>query len=113
MAWQATRQRLSSMGANEGDQVEEDHAGARARLVEALQLAMAERGMTQVQAARLLGTDQPTLSKVLRGRTASVSLDKLVSWLLTLGRSVEIRVYQPAGDTRSSFTATCIGASDA
>jgi predicted XRE-type DNA-binding protein len=60
---------------------------------------MVAKGMTQVQAARVLGTDQPTLSKVLRGRTASISLDKLVSWLVVLGQSVEIRVFEP-GDPR-------------
>lgn len=72
------------------------HTEARAQLVAALERAMVARSINQVQAARVLGTDQPTLSKVLRGRTASVSLDKLVSWLLVLGRSVEIRVFEPA-----------------
>jgi predicted XRE-type DNA-binding protein len=66
--------------------------GARARLIAAIAEAMAVRGLSQVQAARLCQTDQPTLSKVLRRRTTSVSLDKLVAWLLLLGRSVEIRV---------------------
>ena len=92
---------------------EVEQAGARALLVTALRNATIEKGMTQVQAARLLGTDQPTLSKVLRGRTESVSLDKLVSWLVTLGRSVEIRVYEPAAHTLPSFTASVPGASDA
>ena len=57
---------------------------------------MVAKGMSEVQTARLLGTDEPTLSNILRGRTASISLEKLVSWLLVLGRSVEIRVFEPA-----------------
>jgi predicted XRE-type DNA-binding protein len=51
-----------------------------------------ERELTQQEAAQLCGTDQPTLSKVLRGRMESVTLDKLAAWLNALGRTVEIRV---------------------
>jgi predicted XRE-type DNA-binding protein len=51
-----------------------------------------ERELTQQEAAQLCGTDQPTLSKVLRGRMESVTIDKLAAWLNALGRTVEIRV---------------------
>ncbi len=50
------------------------------------------RKLTQQEAARLCGTDQPTLSKVLRGRMESVTIDRLTAWLTALGRTVEIRV---------------------
>jgi hypothetical protein len=36
--------------------------------------------------------DQPTLSKVLRGRMESVTIDRLTAWLTALGRTVEIHV---------------------
>lgn len=48
-----------------------------------------ERSLTQQEAAQLCGTDQPTLSKVLRGRMESVTIDKLTAWLNALGRTVE------------------------
>jgi predicted XRE-type DNA-binding protein len=51
-----------------------------------------QRALTQQEAAQLCGTDQPTLSKVLRGRMESVTIDKLAAWLNALGRTVEIRV---------------------
>ncbi len=51
-----------------------------------------ERDLTQQEAAQMCGTDQPTLSKVLRGRMESVTIDKLAAWLNALGRTVEIRV---------------------
>ena len=51
-----------------------------------------ERELTQQEAAKLCGTDQPTLSKVLRGRMESVTIDKLAAWLNALGRTVEIHV---------------------
>src|SRR5689334_3029713 len=69
---------------------------ARPLLISAIGDAMTVRRLSQVQAARICRTDQPTLSKVLRGRTDSVSLDKLLEWLLLLGRSVEIRVSKTA-----------------
>jgi predicted XRE-type DNA-binding protein len=51
-----------------------------------------DRKLTQQAAAVLCRTDQPTLSKVLRGRMESVTIDRLTSWLTSLGRTVEIRV---------------------
>jgi predicted XRE-type DNA-binding protein len=50
------------------------------------------RNLTQQEAARLCGTDQPTLAEVLRGRMESVTIEKLAAWLNALGRTVEIRV---------------------
>lgn len=51
-----------------------------------------ERELTQQEAAKLCGTDQPSLSKVLRGRMESITIDKLAAWLIALGRTVEIHV---------------------
>jgi len=50
------------------------------------------RELTQQAAAKLCGTDQPTLSKILRGRMESITIDRLAAWLVGLGRTVEIRV---------------------
>ena len=60
--------------------------------------------LTQQEAAQLCGTDQPTLSKVLRGRMESVTIDKLAAWLNALGRTVEIRVrpYDRAASSRAA-----------
>jgi len=44
------------------------------------------------RARELDGEDQPTLSKILRGRMESVTIDRLASCLTALGRTVEIRV---------------------
>ena len=86
-----------------------DYTAARAELITAIAVAMATRDLSQVQASKLLRTDQPTLSKVLRGRTESVSLDKLVAWLLALGRSVEIRVGQADLEGEGTLTAVVDG----
>ena len=49
-------------------------------------------GLTQVRAAQLCGTDQPTLSKVLTGRSDRVTVDKLMRWLAALDRPVGLQV---------------------
>ena len=61
----------------------------------AIKDTIAQRNLTQQEAARICGTDQPTLSKVFRGRLESVTIDRLAGWLNALGRDVEI-VIKPA-----------------
>lgn len=68
------------------------HATARRELIVEIKRTIQLRHITQSEAARLCQTDAPTLSKVLRGRLASVTIDKLAEWLTALGRPVEIRV---------------------
>jgi len=65
---------------------------AKSTLILEIKDAIEQRKLTQQEAARLCGTDQPTLSKVLRGRMESVTIDRLASWLNALGRDVEIVV---------------------
>ena len=65
---------------------------AKSALIIAIKDAVAQRKLTQQEAAQLCGTDQPTLSKVFRGRMESVTIDRLASWLNALGRDVEIVV---------------------
>src|SRR5205814_1443930 len=64
----------------------------KSTLIMTISETIKERELTQQEAAALCGTDQPTLSKVLRGRMESVTIDRLVAWLNALGRTVEIRV---------------------
>ncbi|MGC2277651.1 MAG: helix-turn-helix transcriptional regulator [Candidatus Binatus sp.] len=65
---------------------------AKSRLISALDETIKRRRLTQLEAAQRCGTDQPTLSKVLRGRMESVTMDRLTAWLTALGRTVEVRV---------------------
>ncbi len=61
-------------------------------LIDAISETIDQRELTQKEAAELCGTDQPTLSKVLRGRMESFTIDRLAIWLTALGRTVEIHV---------------------
>jgi predicted XRE-type DNA-binding protein len=73
---------------------------AKSRLITAIAETIKRRRLTQQEAARRCATDQPTLSKVLRGRMESVTIDRLTVWLMALGRTVEIRVRPYDAKTR-------------
>ena len=76
-----------------------EELSAKTILILAMKAVMATRALTQMQTAKVCGTDQPTLSKVLHGRMDSVTLDRLAHWLTALGQDVEITV-RPAPATR-------------
>jgi predicted XRE-type DNA-binding protein len=65
---------------------------AKSVLITAIGETIRRRRLTQREAAQRCATDQPTLSKVLRGRMESVTIDRLTGWLTALGRTVEIHV---------------------
>lgn len=67
---------------------------------------MMEARLNQTQAAKVCCTDQPTLSKVLSGRSDSVSTDQLIRWLVQLGCKVEINVQGPDALTFGVVKAT-------
>lgn len=80
---------FSDLGFSEA---EAEQALAKSELIAAIAKTIRSRKLTQVEAAGLCGTDQPTLSKVLRGRMESITIDRLAHWLTALGRDVEIRI---------------------
>lgn len=71
---------------------EAEELTVKSNLISAISETISRRKMTQAQAAKICKTDQPTLSKVLRGRVESITIDRLAGFLTALGRTVEIRV---------------------
>jgi predicted XRE-type DNA-binding protein len=51
-----------------------------------------ESGLTQAQAAKRLGVDQPKISNLMRGRLKDFSMERLLRFLNLLGQDVELRV---------------------
>ncbi len=51
-----------------------------------------ERGLTQAQAAEILGLDQPKVSALVRGKVSGYSIERLTRFLNALGSDVEIVV---------------------
>lgn len=48
--------------------------------------------LTQEQAAKIMNTDQPKVSKVVRGILSDFSIETLVYFLVALGYNIEIRL---------------------
>jgi predicted XRE-type DNA-binding protein len=69
-----------------------EEALAKSELARRISRLIEARGLTQAQAARLLGIDQPKVSSLKRGRLAGFSLERLMRFLVLLGQDVKIVV---------------------
>lgn len=58
----------------------------------AIAAAIRRKGLTQVQAAEIIGADQAKVSALLRGRLKEFSSQRLMNYLLRLGIDVDIRL---------------------
>ncbi len=65
---------------------------AKADLVYEISRTIEEKGLTQAQAAEILGIDQPKISALVRGRFAGFSMERLYRYLNALGKDIEIVV---------------------
>ena len=68
----------------------------RASLMMALERHINETGLSQEQAAKLLGVTQPRVSDLMRGKIQLFSLDMLVNMVATAGMHVEMRISESA-----------------
>ena len=68
----------------------------RTRLAMALNRLIKERGLKQVEAARLLGIPQPKVSALVNYRLDGFSVERLMEFLTLLGQDVEI-IVRPGG----------------
>lgn len=76
-----------------------DEALARAELMNRVTSIIRQRRLTQARAAEILGTNQPTVSDLMRGKLSRFSLERLIAFLNALDRDVEITVRRtPAGN---------------
>jgi predicted XRE-type DNA-binding protein len=53
---------------------------------------LTQRKLTQRAAAALLGIDQPKVSQLIRGRLDGYSTERLMGFLTTLGRDIDIEL---------------------
>lgn len=77
-----------------------DDLMAKANLALHIRRIIKARRMTQVQAARLFGLDQPKVSAIINGRLDGFSTDRLIRFLNDLGCDVRISVSDPHPETR-------------
>ena len=64
----------------------------KAELVRQISEIIDQRELTQVEAAKLLGIDQPKVSALIRGKLSGFSIERLLRFLNLLGCDIEIIV---------------------
>jgi predicted XRE-type DNA-binding protein len=69
-----------------------DERLAKANLAHQICSIIEASGLTQVQAGRRLGIDQPEVSMLMRGRLKDFSTERLMHFLVPLGRDVIIDI---------------------
>lgn len=69
-----------------------EEALAKAGLAQAIAETIERRGLTQEEAARIMGVDQPKVSAIVRGRLGGFTQDRLTRCVLALGNDVEITI---------------------
>jgi len=69
-----------------------EEALAKAELARTISTIITTRRLSQTEAARRLGIDQPKVSALTRGRLEGFSIDRLLRFLLALDRDIEIVV---------------------
>jgi predicted XRE-type DNA-binding protein len=67
-----------------------------------------QKNLTQMEAAELLGLDQPKVSALTRGKLSGFSTTRLLRFLNALGNDVEI-VVKPKPENRSEAKITVVG----
>jgi len=65
---------------------------AKADLVYRLSQIIEKRGLSQVQAAEIIGVSQPKISALLRGRLEGFSIERIMRFLSALDQDVQISV---------------------
>ena len=82
---------LSEFGSAIGlSQLEKELIHQKNRMIDHLKDVRAQRGFTQTELARKVGTKQPAIARMEAGQVGDVSFDFLVRVALALGISLEI-----------------------
>ncbi|MEO6986896.1 MAG: XRE family transcriptional regulator [Paralcaligenes sp.] len=75
---------------------EAENMKLRSNLMTALKNHLARTGISQAEAAKLLGVTQPRVSDLMRGKINLFGLDALVNMAAAVGLHLEIRVLESA-----------------
>jgi predicted XRE-type DNA-binding protein len=92
-----SKQRFESVwDAIEDTSEEAENMKLRSSLMTALKSHLAQAGMSQAQAAKLLGVTQPRVSDLMRGKINLFGLDALVNMATAAGLLVELQIREAA-----------------
>lgn len=90
------QQYQSVWDAIEDDPVQSANLKLRSQLMIAITEYVEQSGLTQAQAAKKLGTTQPRLNDVLKGKIEKCTVDRLVNMLGAVGFKVDLSVSHAA-----------------
>ena len=80
----------------EDTSAEAENMKLRSKLMMALKEHLTRNGLSQAEAAKLLGVTQPRVSDLMRGKINLFGLDALVNMASAAGLQVEMRVRKAA-----------------
>lgn len=80
----------------------------KAELASKISSLIDQKNLTQIEAAELLGIDQPKVSALTKGRLSGFSVERLLRFLNALGNDVEI-VVKPKPEDRYEAKITVVG----
>jgi predicted XRE-type DNA-binding protein len=69
-----------------------DEAFAKVELAYKIHALIDKMGLSQTEAAKLLGTDRARVSNLMRGRLKEFSIDRLFHFLNKLGQDVDVTI---------------------
>ena len=70
---------------------------AKAKLAMRIESIIEKRNLTQVEAAKILGINQPKISALMNGRLSGFSMERLIHFLTLLDQNVDIVVSSKPG----------------
>jgi predicted XRE-type DNA-binding protein len=73
-----------------------DERLAKSRVALLIQMAIEKRGLSQRQAAQILGLDQANISRLMCGKLSGFTLDRLFRFMRALDMDIEVRVKEKA-----------------
>jgi predicted XRE-type DNA-binding protein len=71
----------------------------KVKIAHAISVTIERRGLTQVEAASILRTDQAKVSAIVRGRLKDFSTERLFNFLTALGFDVDVNITPRAKET--------------
>lgn len=65
---------------------------AKSKLAMMIYVIIESQGLNQVEAAKIMGTEQARVSDIIRGKLSGFTIDRLLKFLLALGQDIEIKI---------------------
>lgn len=76
---------------------------AKSRLAQRIAELIEKQNLTQVQAASILGIDQPKISKLMRGQLREFSTDRLFRFLNAMNQDIEIVIREKPQERKQAI----------